>query len=35
MIQTILEVGLWIVVAILVIYTIRHYIFTLNRVFGR
>ena len=35
MIQTILQIGLWIVVAILVIYTIRHYIFTLNRVFGR
>jgi cellulose synthase/poly-beta-1,6-N-acetylglucosamine synthase-like glycosyltransferase len=28
-------IGLWIVVAILVVYTIRHYIFTLNRVFGR
>jgi cellulose synthase/poly-beta-1,6-N-acetylglucosamine synthase-like glycosyltransferase len=27
--------GLWIVVAIMVIYTIRHYLFTLNRVFGR
>jgi cellulose synthase/poly-beta-1,6-N-acetylglucosamine synthase-like glycosyltransferase len=27
--------GLWVVVAILVIYTIRHYVFTLNRVFGR
>jgi cellulose synthase/poly-beta-1,6-N-acetylglucosamine synthase-like glycosyltransferase len=27
--------GLWIVVTILVIYTLRHYIFTLNRVFGR
>jgi cellulose synthase/poly-beta-1,6-N-acetylglucosamine synthase-like glycosyltransferase len=35
MIQTILIVALWIVVAILVIYTIRHYVFTLNRVFGR
>ena len=35
MIHTILQVGLWIVVAILVIYTFRHYIFTLNRVFGR
>jgi cellulose synthase/poly-beta-1,6-N-acetylglucosamine synthase-like glycosyltransferase len=27
--------GLWIVVGIMVVYTIRHYIFTLNRVFGR
>jgi cellulose synthase/poly-beta-1,6-N-acetylglucosamine synthase-like glycosyltransferase len=35
MIRDILAVGLWIVVAVLVIYTLRHYIFTLNRVFGR
>jgi cellulose synthase/poly-beta-1,6-N-acetylglucosamine synthase-like glycosyltransferase len=34
-IRDVLAVLLWIVVAILVIYTIRHYVFTLNRVFGR
>lgn len=33
--RDLVAIGLWIVVAILVIYTIRHYIFTLNRVFGR
>ncbi len=35
MIRDILVVALWVVVAILVIYTLRHYVFTLNRVFGR
>ena len=35
MIRNILAGGLWVVVGILVIYTLRHYIFTLNRVFGR
>jgi len=34
-IRNLLAAGLWVVVAILVIYTLRHYIFTLNRVFGR
>ncbi len=35
MIVTILAIGLSVVVAILLIYTIRHYIFTLNRLIGR
>jgi cellulose synthase/poly-beta-1,6-N-acetylglucosamine synthase-like glycosyltransferase len=30
-----LALALWVVVAVLIIYTIRHYVFTLNRVFGR
>ncbi len=33
--RDVVALALWVVVAILVIYTIRHYIFTLNRVFGR
>ena len=33
--HTVVMIGLWIVVAVLVTYTVRHYIFTLNRVFGR
>src|SRR5438046_5226950 len=32
---TILLVVLWMVVAVLVVYTGRHYLFTLNRLFGR
>ncbi len=35
MVTTILLVLLYIVVAVLVAYTIRHYVFTLNRLFGR
>jgi cellulose synthase/poly-beta-1,6-N-acetylglucosamine synthase-like glycosyltransferase len=35
MIITVLVVFLWWVVAILVIYTVRHYVFTFNRLFGR
>jgi cellulose synthase/poly-beta-1,6-N-acetylglucosamine synthase-like glycosyltransferase len=35
MIVTVLLVLLYIVVAVLVAYTIRHYVFTLNRLFGR
>jgi len=35
MIRDILAIGLWSVVAVLVTYTLRHYLFTLNRVFGR
>jgi cellulose synthase/poly-beta-1,6-N-acetylglucosamine synthase-like glycosyltransferase len=35
MIITLLAVGLGIVVAILVVYTIRHYLFTINRLIGR
>lgn len=35
MIVTLLAVGLGIVVAILVVYTIRHYLFTINRLIGR
>jgi cellulose synthase/poly-beta-1,6-N-acetylglucosamine synthase-like glycosyltransferase len=33
--RDVVMIGLYVVVAVLVIYTIRHYIFTLNRVFGR
>jgi len=33
--RDLVAIGLWIVVTIMVIYTIRHYLFTLNRVFGR
>ena len=29
------DVGLWVVLAVLVVYTVRHYFFTLNRLFGR
>jgi cellulose synthase/poly-beta-1,6-N-acetylglucosamine synthase-like glycosyltransferase len=29
------NIGLWIVIVILAIYTLRHYFFTLNRLFGR
>jgi cellulose synthase/poly-beta-1,6-N-acetylglucosamine synthase-like glycosyltransferase len=29
------DVGLWVVLAVLVVYTARHYFFTLNRLFGR
>lgn len=35
MIGQVLAVLLWIVVGVLVTYTLRHYLFTLNRVFGR
>ncbi|MES2522134.1 MAG: glycosyltransferase family 2 protein [Gemmatimonadota bacterium] len=35
MIITLANIGLWSVVAILAIYTLRHYFFTLNRLFGR
>lgn len=35
MIGQVLAILLWIVVTILVSYTLRHYVFTLNRVFGR
>lgn len=35
MIGDILAIALWVVVGILVVYTLRHYVFTLNRVFGR
>ena len=35
MLITILLVLLYVVVAVLVIYTVRHYVFTLNRLFGR
>jgi cellulose synthase/poly-beta-1,6-N-acetylglucosamine synthase-like glycosyltransferase len=35
MTRDVVVIALWIVVAILVIYTLRHYVFTLNRVFGR
>lgn len=35
MIVTILIALLWVVVAILVVYTVRHYVFTFNRLFGR
>jgi len=35
MIITLATIGLWIAVAVLAIYTLRHYFFTLNRLFGR
>lgn len=35
MIVRIADIGLWIAVAILAIYTVRHYWFTLNRLFGK
>lgn len=35
MIIQVLAVLLWFVVAVLVVYTVRHYIFTFNRLFGR
>ena len=35
MITAIFVALLWVVVAILVVYTVRHYIFTFNRLFGR
>jgi len=35
MIVTILIALLWVVVAILVVYTVRHYVFTFSRLFGR
>ncbi|HSR15925.1 MAG TPA: glycosyltransferase family 2 protein [Gemmatimonadales bacterium] len=33
--RDVVAIALWVVVAILVVYTLRHYLFTLNRVFGR
>lgn len=35
MIITAANIGLWIAIAILVVYTLRHYFFTLNRLFGK
>ncbi len=35
MIVLIADIGLWIAVAVLTIYTVRHYWFTLNRLFGK
>lgn len=35
MIITLATIGLWIAVAVLAVYTARHYFFTLNRLFGR
>lgn len=35
MIITLANIGLWVCIAILAIYTLRHYFFTLNRLFGR
>lgn len=35
MIIQVLVVLLWLVVAVLVVYTVRHYLFTFNRLFGR
>ena len=35
MIVLLADIGLWIAVVILTVYTLRHYFFTLNRLFGR
>ena len=35
MIITLASIGLWVCIAVLAIYTLRHYFFTLNRLFGR
>lgn len=35
MIITLADIGLWTCIAVLAIYTLRHYFFTLNRLFGR
>lgn len=35
MIITAANIGLWIAIAILAVYTLRHYFFTLNRLFGK
>lgn len=35
MILTIANIGLWVCISILAVYTLRHYFFTLNRLFGR
>lgn len=35
MIIAIANIGLWVCIAVLAIYTLRHYFFTLNRLFGR
>ncbi len=35
MILTLANIGLWICIGVLALYTLRHYFFTLNRLFGR
>lgn len=35
MIITLANIGLWICIAVLAVYTLRHYFFTLNRLFGK
>jgi cellulose synthase/poly-beta-1,6-N-acetylglucosamine synthase-like glycosyltransferase len=32
---TLANIGLWICIGVLAVYTVRHYFFTLNRLFGR